>query len=80
MVRVQNDLEDLITLFIFKIVSVNMLSEGNLIYWEFMNYVFHSFKRTVRLRRQSLLKKSILFQRSNVNFLEAVTGGKRYYH
>lgn len=32
MMQGQNDVEDLVTLFIFKIVSVAVLFEGNLIY------------------------------------------------
>lgn len=65
MMQVHNDLEALITLFIFKTVSIVVLAEGNLIYQEFMNWIcdFFKKKRTRRQGRQCPLKKSILFEK-----------------
>lgn len=64
MMQVHNDLEALITLFIFKTASIAVPAEGNLIYQEFMNWICDFLKkRTGRQGRQRPLKKSILFEK-----------------
>lgn len=65
MMQVHNDLEALITLFIFKTVSIVVLAEGNLICQEFVNWICDLKKqnKTGRQGRQRPLKKSILFEK-----------------